>query len=338
MAMKYKDYYEILGVDRNASEKDIKSAFRKLARKYHPDLHSGDEKQKAEEKFKELSEAYEVLGDSEKRKKYDQLGANWREAMDFTPPPGFEGVRFSYSDLGGGFSDFFKTIFGGMGGGFDTQRSRRTWTQRGSDIEAEIKLTLEETYFGERRTIHIDSSELCTFCGGTGIAGRGPCTSCGGRGSITRPKNIEVNIPPGIQEGSRLRLKGQGEPGSGGGENGDLFLKIKILPHHIFSLVGDDIVIEVSVYPWEAALGAQISVPTLEGMVTMKVPSESQGGRKLRLKGKGFPKKGGSRGDQYVTLRIVNPSQISEKEKELFEEMSKIHHDDPRTHLSSRSK
>jgi len=335
--VKFRDYYEILEVDRNASEKKIKTAFRKLARKYHPDLHTGKEKKEAEEKFKELNEAHEVLSNPEKRKKYDQLGANWQQGMDFTPPPGHRDVRFDPHDLGdmGGFSDFFQTIFGGKGGGFRSQRTRTTWAQPGNDIEADIELTLEEACQGGKRAIRLNSSEACSSCQGTGIVGKNFCSLCDGQGFMLRPREIEVSIPPGARAGSRLRLKGQGEPGPGGGERGNLFLKIRIIPHPVFSLVGDDITIEAPVYPWEAALGTKIDVPTLDKVVTVKVPPESQEGKKLRLKQMGFPGKGGGRGDQYIKLKIVNSSKINKKERQLFEQMAKIHHDDPRRNLFS---
>lgn len=338
--MKFRDYYEILGVDRNASEKEIKAAFRKLARKYHPDLHTGEDKKKAEEKFKELNEAHEVLSDPEKRKKYNQLGANWQQGMDFTPPPGYGEVHFDVHNMGdmGGFSDFFQTIFGRMESGFRSQGARTTWTQPGNDIEADIELTMEEAYKGGRRAIRLNSSEACSSCQGTGMVRKNFCSSCGGRGYIAKLKEIEVRIPPGAREGSRLRLKGQGEPGLGGGQRGSLFLRIRIAPHPIFSLVGDNIIVEVPVYPWEAALGAKIDVPTLDKVVTVKIPPESQEGKKLRFKGKGFPGKGGGRGDQYIKLKIVNPSKIDKKEMQLFEQMAKIHHDDPRRGLFSGRK
>ncbi len=332
--MKFRDYYEILGIARNASEKEIKTAFRRLARKYHPDLHTGEEKKKAEEKFKELNEANEVLSDPEKRKKYDQLGADWQQGMDFTPPPGYGEVHFDDRNMGG-FSDFFQTIFGGMGGGFRSQRTRPTWPQPGNDIEADIQLTLEEAYQGGKRVIRLSSSEVCSSCLGTGMKGKNLCPSCGGQGFMVKPKEIEVRIPPGAREGSRLRLKGQGESGLRGGQSGSLFLRIRIVPHPVFSLSGNDITIETPVYPWEAAIGTKIDVPTLDKEVTVKIPPESQEGQKLRLKGKGFPGKGGGRGDQYIKLKIINPSKIDKKERRLFEQMAKIHHDDPRKSLFS---
>ena len=281
-------------------------------------MNTGEDKKKAEEKFKELNEAHEVLIDPEKRKKYDQLGANWQQGMDFTPPPGYEEARFNFEDFGdlGDFSDFFRTIFGGMGRGFKTGRATHRWTQRGSDVEAELKLTLEEAYKGGRRTLQLSGRELCKTCGGTGISQNAACSSCRGSGLVMRTKSLDVNIPPGSRDGIHLRLRGQGEPGIEGGPFGDLFIRITIIPHKVFTFQDNDIIIEIPVYPWEASLGTKIDIPTLDGTVSLKIPPDSQSGRKLRLRGKGFPKKGGGRGDQYAKLKIIIPTKISESEKE----------------------
>jgi len=342
MTVQFQDYYKILGVDRKATEKEIKSAYRKLARKYHPDLNTGDDKKKAEERFKELNEAHEVLSDPEKRKKYDLLGNNWKQGMDYTSTPGNEDVHFSYEDLGGvkDFSDFFNTIFGGggMGQGFGTGRAAPRRRQRGSDIEAELKLTLEEAYKGGKRTIQLNTQEVCMSCGGSGASGKVACSSCHGRGFIMKPKGLEVNILAGTRDGVRLRLKGQGGQGIDGGSNGDLFLKIAISPHQFFSLHENDLILDIPLYPWEAALGTKIDVPTLDGIVNLKIPQGSQSEQKLRLKGKGFPKASGGRGDQYVRLKMVNPSKLSSKEKELLKEISQVKHDDPRKALFSGRK
>ena len=351
MGVKFRDYYEILGVNRKATDSEIKTAYRKLARKYHPDLHTGKDKEKAEAKFKELNEANEVLSDPEKRKKFDRLGANWRQGMDFTPPPGFEGARFNFSDMGGGaggdFSDFFSAIFGGgMGPGYgsrrtagrSTGRDAYSWSQKGSDLETDLKLSLEDAHKGGKHSFQLNFQEICAACGGTGRSGSAPCFSCRGRGFSHKPKQIEVNIPPGTRKGTRLRLKGQGQPGTGGGPRGDLFLTVHFFPHAFFSLDGYDITLELPLYPWEALFGTRIDVPTLDGTVTLKVPPESQNGRKLRFKEKGFQKKGGGRGDQYVKLKIINPFKIGEKEKKLFKKLSEFQYDDPREQLFSGRK
>ncbi|MDY6968236.1 MAG: DnaJ C-terminal domain-containing protein [Spirochaetota bacterium] len=341
MTVQYKDYYEILGVDRKADEKDIKSAYRKLARKYHPDLNTGDDKKKAEDRFKEVSEAYEVLSDPEKRKMYDQLGSNWKQGMDYTPPPGYEEAHFNFSDFDdiNDFSDFFRTIFGGvgMGQGFRTGRAAPKRRRRGSDIEAELKLSLEEAYKGGKRTLQLSTQEVCTSCGGSGVVENTVCSSCHGQGLVIKPKGLEVDIPSGIKDGVRLRLKGQGGQGIDGGSNGDLFLKIVITPHRIYSLQGSDIILNLPIYPWEAALGSKINVPTLDGTVSLKIPPGSQSEQKLRLREKGFSKTGGGKGDQYVKLKIVNPTHLSSKDKELLKEISQIDHEDPRKSLFSGS-
>ena len=342
MTVQFKDYYDILGVDRKATEKEIKSAYRKLARKYHPDLNTGDDKKKAEEKFKELNEANEVLSDSEKRKKYDLLGSNWKQGMDYTSPPGNENVHFSYEGPGdmNDFSDFFRTIFGGggMGQGFQTGRAAPRRKRRGSDVEAELKLTLEEAYKGGKRTLQLKTQEVCMSCGGSGVSGNVACPSCHGQGIIIKPKGLEVNILAGTRDGVYLRLKGQGGQGINGGSNGNLFLKISISPHQYFSLQGNDLSLNLPIYPWEAALGAKIDVPTLDGIVSLKIPPGSHSEHKLRLKGKGFPKASGGKGDQYVRLKMVNPTKFSSKEKEMLKEISQIKHDDPRKSLFSGRK
>jgi curved DNA-binding protein len=325
--MKFRDYYEVLGLARRATEDEIKKAFRKLARKYHPDVNPGD--MTAEEKFKELNEAYEVLSDPEKRKRYDQLGADWKAGADFTPPPDWaqEGARpgFDFREIFGegrgpsGFSDFFETFFSGGRGA----RAGSGFAMRGSDVEAEISLSLEDAHRGVTRTITFEVAERCANCGGSGMKENRTCPTCRGRGSIRRPKSLEVDIPAGVRDGSVIRLAGQGEPGDGNAPAGDLFLRVRIKPHHLFHLVGeDDIQIELPVTPWEAALGAKVSVPTLDSPVEMTVPAGAQGGQRLRLRGQGLNRRRGGRGDEYVKLKIVIPPKLSPGEKELFERLA----------------
>ena len=311
MSVKFKDYYETLRVDRNATDKEIKSSFKKLAKKYHPDLHTDEDKKAAEEKFKEINEAYEVLNDKEKREKYDRLGANWKAGMDFTPPPGYGGVHFEYVNMDdfekfGGFSDFFETIFGGRKTGFKRTGTTRRWARKGQDIEAFIDLTLEEAYRGGMRSISI------------------------GRNHI---RQLDVTIPSGVRDGTKMRLSAQGDHGINGGPPGDLYLKVRILPHRIFEVSGDDLIVEVPVMPWEAIMGASIDVPTLDRTVKMKIPAGSQSGKKFRLRGEGLPKKSGGKGNQYVKLKVVVPDRVDEEEKRLFEELSKVCKEDPRRNL-----
>jgi curved DNA-binding protein len=292
--MKYKDYYKILGVERNAGEDDIKKAYRKLARKYHPDV---SKEANAKEKFQEVSEAYETLRDKEKRAAYDSLGSGFRQGQDFRPPPDwfdrFGGGRSE--DLGGvDLSDLFESLgaFGratGFGRGRDAGRgAARAFP--GEDYEVPVRLTLEEAFRGTERTVQLD-----------------------GGGSFT------ARIPPGATDGQRLRLRGKGGPGVNGGPPGDLYLQIHLEPHPLFRVSGHDLDLEVPLVPWEAALGAQIEIPTMTGRVTVKVPAGSKAGQKLRLAGKGLPKPGGGAGDLYAVLSIEIPNPLTEPEKELFE-------------------
>jgi len=306
MAVKFRDYYDVLGLARTATDDEIKKAYRTLARKYHPDVNPGDKT--AEEKFKELNEAYAVLSDPEKRKRYDQLGANWKTGSDFTPPPGWEYAHENYEDLGDifgaagagrgatGFSDFFESLFGGRRG--TRAGPGPGFAMRGADIEAEIVLTLEEAHRGVTRSITLQSP--------------------------TGPKTLDVTIPAGVREGSVIRLAGQGMPGTGNAPAGDLLLHVRLRPHPLFTVVGEsDIQIELPVAPWEAALGARVTVPTLDGSVEMTIPAGSQGGQQLRLRDQGLRQRQGGRGAEYVRLRIVNPPRLTESEKELYEKMAK---------------
>jgi DnaJ-class molecular chaperone len=323
MAVQFRDYYEVLGLNRNATESEIRSAYRKLARKYHPDVNPKDKS--AEEKFKEVNEAYEVLSDAEKRKRYDELGPNWKSGQEFRPPPGWQDVEFGDVFGGGspgGFSDFFETLFGGRRG---TGRARAGpgFTMRGSDIEAEIELMLEEAHRGAARSISLQRTEACPDCRGTGSKdGTTPCPTCRGAGAVARPKTLTVTIPAGVRDGSVIRLAGQGQAGAGGGAAGDLFLRVRVQPHRLFDLTGtDDVQVELPVTPWEAALGAKVSVPTLEGPVEVTIPAGTQGGQRLRLRGQGLNRRGGGRGDQYAKLKIVNPPRLTPNERELFERL-----------------
>jgi curved DNA-binding protein len=323
MAVKFRDYYEVLGVAKTATEDEIKQAYRKLARKYHPDVNPGDKS--AEEKFKEINEAYEVLSDADKRKRYDQLGQNWKAGQDFRPPPEWEGAHVEYGDLFGrgggqsGFSDFFESLFGGRRGA----RGGAGFAMRGQDIEAEIALTLEEAHRGVKRSITLQSVETCPDCKGSGVKAGKTCPTCRGAGVIPRPKSLEVTIPAGMRDGSVIRLAGQGEPGTNGASIGDLLLHVRIRPHRLFAIAGDDDVqIELPVAPWEAALGAKVMAPTLDGPVEMKIPAGTQGGQRLRLRGQGLNRRGGGRGDEYVKIKIVIPPTLTPQEKELFEKLA----------------
>jgi curved DNA-binding protein len=293
VAVKFRDYYEILGVPRTATSDDIKRAYRQLARKHDPDLQPAAERAKAAERFKEINEAHEVLSDPEKRAKYDALGASWKSGADFTPP-GAAPETSQWQDLGD-FSDFFASIFGGASG-----RSARGsgpgvhFSMPGSDLEAELPVTLDEAMRGGRRRLTVND------------------------------RSIDVDIPPGVRDGTVLRLAGQGQPGIGGGASGDLFLRARLAPHPRYRVVGDDLETDLSLQPWQAVLGDAVRVETPDGPVTVKVPAGTQSGRKLRLRGRGLPQpKGGSRGDLHAVARIVVPEQPTPEERAAYEALKR---------------
>ncbi|HWO00227.1 MAG TPA: DnaJ C-terminal domain-containing protein, partial [Blastocatellia bacterium] len=324
MAVKFRDYYEVLGVKRDATDEQIRQAYRKQARKHHPDLNPKDKG--AEEKFKEINEANEVLSDPEKRKRYDQLGSNWKDGAEFTPPPGWGRVNVEYEDLGsifgggGGFSDFFETLFGGGRENAQSNQRRRgsrTRASKGQDAEAQMEISLEDAHRGGRHRITLQGARTCAVCRGSGESNGTVCSSCRGSGQVLVPRTIDVKIPPAARDGSVIRVSRQGQPGSNGAEPGDLFITLRIKSHPIFSVSGDDITVDVPVAPWEAVLGAAIEVPTIEGKAEMKIPAGSQGGQRLRLKGQGLNRRDGGRGDEYVRLKIVVPTSPNEREKQL---------------------
>jgi len=314
MPVKYQDYYETLGVPRMASDADIRKAYRKLARQYHPDVNKNPG---AEARFKQVTEAYEVLGDAEKRKRYDRLGEAWKGGQDFTPPPdwadmqgqfraGRQGRRVEFGGLGGDFSDFFETLFGaGAFRGAGEEGEWETEAPRGQDQEAELTVTLEEAYGGVAKTITLT-----------------PVDRGRGRGR-SRPKKYDVRLPPGTIEGTRIRLSGQGGVEPRGGRAGDLYLRIHIAPHPSFRLQGYDLEEDLPVAPWEAALGGIVSVPTVEGVASVRLPAGAQSGQRVRLKGKGMPRaRGQERGDLYAMVRIVVPRDLTDAERRLFEQLA----------------
>jgi curved DNA-binding protein len=341
MAVGTRDYYEVLGVNRTASEDEIKAAYRKLARKYHPDLNPGDKA--SEERFKELQEAYDVLSDPENRKKYDQYGQNWRTAGQAQgPPPGWEGFRRGPSPGGGAGAEGFGGFdFGGGVGGFDFDelfgragrggRGRTRRSNRGQDVEAEIELSLEEAHSGVRRTLQLQEAVTCPTCQGTGVVKDDQiCPTCGGSGQVIRPKTIEVSVPPGVRDGTTLRLAGQGGAGSNGGPPGDLYLHIRLRPHPVFKVKGDDVEVELPIAPWEAVLGARVEVPTIDGRVELTIPARSQAGQRLRLRGQGLNKRRGGRGDEFVRLKVVVPREVDDEELRLWEELRRVSRFNPR--------
>lgn len=344
MGVSYHDYYETLGVLRNASEKEIKTAYRKLARKWHPDLHPDKEKAAAEEKFKQINEAYEVLSDPDKRAKYDQLGSSWQEGQNFRPPPDMDGFHFYTSTGGGaeGFSDFFETLFGGGApygrAGRAGNTGRAAWSAgsagpagsagrggpvRGQDVESELDVSLEEAYRGGEKALQLTTRDSCPACGGIGVIQNSFCSRCGGTGVVSGTRDLTVKIPPGVHDGARIRLKGQGGEGLHGGSRGDLYFRVHILPHQVYKVLGEDLETEVTLRPEQAVLGDEVKVPTLDGPVTMKVPAGIRAGRRLRLKEKGLPHKGG-RGDEYVRIRIDIPERLTTEEEELYRRLAAL--------------
>jgi len=328
MPVQYRDYYEILGLTRTASDDEIKKSFRKLARQYHPDV--ARDKKKAEEKFKEINEAYEVLGDPAKRKKYDELGANWKSGADFRPPPGWEnfggggrpfpggsagGRDFEFEFGGTGFSDFFEQLFGsrmrGRTGGFDhsTGFAGEEPGERGRDIEGDILVTLDEALRGSVRTVNV----------------RHPV------GRTVKTETHQVKIPPGVTDGQRLRVAGRGEAGSDGGAAGDLYLRVRLAKHPDFDVQDHNLLYEAELAPWEAVLGANLSVPALDGRVNIKIPAGTQSGQKLRVRGRGLPARNGTPGDLIVIVRITVPAKVTETEKKLWEQLARESKFNPRT-------
>ncbi len=329
-----RDYYETLGVSRDADEKAIKSAFRRLARKYHPDVNPGDNE--AERKFKQISEAYEVLRDPKKRSQYDRfghLGDAWRRAAAGAPGGwagrATTGPDFDFSKFGGNLNDLLEELLGRRGGPFAQARPRR-----GQDVRAEIELTLEDAYHGVTRDIALPIPQMCTTCGGAGIIGQGSvCTACSGAGQVEQTKRLQVKIPRGVRTGSRVRVASQGAPGPTG-QRGDLYLIPKVVPHALFRRQGDDLHIEVPVSYAEAALGAEIEVPTVNGLVKMKLPAGASSGQRLRLAGRGMPHmRGGGSGDLYVRIRVVVPKNLSREEKDLIRRLGDMRRENPRADL-----
>jgi curved DNA-binding protein len=315
MAVAFQDYYETLGVARDASAEDIRRAYRKLARKYHPDV---NKEPGAEDRFKQISEAYEVLRDDDKRARYDRLGANWKAGQDVSGAPGFEqgfgagagdGFRDVRVDFGGGdFSDLFEGLFGrrgrqgwgpSVGGGAGA--GANGFSMPGADHEAVLELTLEEAAAGGKRRISLDSG-----------------------------RDFEVTIPRGVRDGQRIRLAGQGSTGVGGGPSGDLFLRVRLKSHPRFRVDGRDLYVDLPVAPWEAALGAEVPVTTLSGSARVRVPAGSSSGRRLRLRGEGLPNANGPAGNLYAVLAIHVPKRLTKDERELFQQLADVSKFDPR--------
>lgn len=336
MAVEFKDYYSILGLSRTATDDEIKKAFRKLARLYHPDV--AKNKKTAEQKFKEINEAHEVLSDSAKRRKYDELGADWQNEGNGAPPRTGGRQRWraangeseqEYHFGGTGFSDFFEQFFSGGGRGagvddvfrearsHDRQTGERVYSVRGQDVEGDILVTLDEALLGSMRSISLQRVD----------------PNSGGRETET----FQVRIPPGAQEGRRIRVPGKGGPGHGGAESGDLFLRVRLAAHPDFEVRGSDLYHELELAPWEAVLGAHVRVPTLSGGVKLRIPPGTNNGTQLRVRGQGLPKQPGAdqeRGDLYVIARVVVPTKVTVEERELWEKLASVSRFAPREDAS----
>ncbi len=345
--MNYKDYYQVLGVPKTAPEKDIKSAYRKLARKWHPDANPSDPK-KAEERFKEISEAYEVLGDSDKRKKYDALGSNWEQAAQqaeaqrrYRSAQNAQNARNAqyagyasnpqadpYPSGGSsgeqsGFSDFFDSFFSGIG----RRGGAGSFAQRGSDLDASLDVTLGEAFAGASKAVSLQIEDACPRCNGSGILNGSICPQCHGTGRVISAKRFDVTVPKGVRDGQRIRLAGQGGHGAGGGASGDLYLDVHVKADPTYERKGDDLYVDLPVSVYDLVLGASVRVPTMTGDVTVTVPPGTQSNKMLRLAHKGMPKiKGGGAGDQYVRLIGMLPTNLSERERELYAELAALRH------------
>jgi molecular chaperone DnaJ len=325
-----KNLYDVLGIRKDATDKDIKTAYRRLARKHHPDVNPGDKS--AEAKFKEINAAYEILSDPEKRKKYDKYGDKWQYADQFEQAsqqqPQYrqyssgDGSGFEFGGDSGGMDSILEELFGGRGRGF----SRRSRPQRGQDLESQVEVTLEEAYSGTSRQINLQGQEPCRACQGTGQIQNVPCSVCRGAGVVATMNRLEVKIPAGVTTGSRVRVSGKGQPGLSNGPGGDLYLNITVSPHLTFERQGNDLNTTISVPLTVAVLGGEVQVPTLKGKLALKIPPETQNGRVFRLNGQGMPHLGNAtRGDLLAKVNVLLPTGLSEKEKELFRQLNQLH-------------
>lgn len=346
MATTQRDYYEILGIPRTAGPDDLKKAYRRLARQYHPDLHQGARKTQMEQAFKELNEAYEVLSDPDKRKKYDRWGHRWQEAEAYARAQeaagaagggggfGWEAGPGPTTGEGFDFADLFERFFGGRARGEAAEDA----AEAGADIETEVRVTLREVMTGATRRVRLSEPLPCAACGGSGMQRGRPCGPCGGSGRRVESRTLAVRIPRGVADGARLRVPGKGGPGANGGPRGDLYLQVHIEPHPVFERRGADLSATLPVWPWEAALGAEVVAPTVTDTVRVKIPPGSSTGAKLRLKGKGLPTKAEGAGDLFFVLQVVLPAALSEEDRRLFEQLGRTPRPDPRADLLRRAK
>lgn len=333
--MNYKDYYEVLGVPKNAAGKDIKSAYRKLARKWHPDANPTNAKA-AEEKFKEISEAYEVLSDTQKRQKYDALGSDWsRSAQQAEAQQSYraQAGRPADSPFGGttfsnatgdasGFSDFFDLFFSGTGRRPQGPGATSV-AERGGDLETTLDISLAEAYAGGSKSVTLQIEDVCPRCGGSGLLNGQVCPQCHGTGRLLQTKKFDITIPKGVRDAQRIRLAGQGGRGKGSGPNGDLFLVVHVKPDNTYARKGDDLYVDLPLSAYVLILGGEVTIPTMTGDVSATVPVGTQNNKLLRLGGKGMPKvRGGGNGDEYVRLIAMLPTDPTDKELKLFRELA----------------
>ena len=323
LTMVAKDYYKLLGIDKSATEKEIKQAYRRLARKHHPDINPGDKS--SEEKFKKINEAYEVLSNKDKRQKYDRYGDQWQHADQFAKTEEeYTGRTFGNGQRAyqfNNFGDLFGDLFGNLNTGFRTAGP----PQHGQDIYSPIELTLEEAYRGKTRTIQLKKLALCTACSGTGRVGKRTCSICHGSGKIDSLKRLEVKIPPGVKDGSKIRIAEQGQDSPSGGPKGDLYLTVKILHHNFFERKGNDLYTEISLPLTVAVLGGEVEVPSMDGNLVLKIPQGTQNGKIFRLEGKGMPHLGTARhGNLFAKIKVILPTDLTKEEKQLFEQLRTI--------------
>jgi molecular chaperone DnaJ len=327
-----KDLYDVLGVKRGASEKEIRGAYRKLARQYHPDVNPGDAG--AEKRFKEINSAYEVLSDADKRRKYDKHGDRWEYADQIEEAQRQRGQRFNFGNGGATYQEFDLSDLEGMGdhggvfsqffrrGGAGAGARARTMSRRGSDVQHPVDVTLEEAYHGTMRVLEMASPEMCPTCGGSGEIANAVCHTCGGAGMVQKPRRLEVRIPAGVRTGSKVRVAQEGQPGMGGGRKGDLLLMVTVRPHPRFERKGDDLHEEIEVPLTTAVLGGETEVPTMTARVMLKIPPLTQNGRVFKLGGLGMPRLGkDGKGDLYARVRVKLPEQLDERQRRLFEEL-----------------
>ena len=329
--MKFQDYYEVLGVAREAAPDEIKKAYRKLAMKWHPDRHQGEGAAEAEQKFKRVSEAYEVLSDADKRTKYDQFGENWQHGQEFEPAPGQRTMsreEFEAAFGGsGGFSDFFQEMFGGQfRRDFHGRPPRHArYQHRGADVRAELGLAVSDAIRGGKRSFEVPTTASCPSCGGTGFLQEHVCPTCAGVGAVHQRKTIELRIPSELRDGLKLRLRGLGEPGEAGGESGDLHLVLRLADDDSYRVQGLDLEARVPLTPWEAVGGAKVDVRTARGVVTVTVPPDARTGKRLRLRGQGFADGKGGHGDCHVRIELDLPAQLSAEQRRLLSELDRTH-------------